>query len=372
MISGGDSSPSRSDLSGTSSSRRVIDRCEAFGLHDMHSEHNLSIGCSQWAAPYIHTIIASETLNSDPYNMRAEELALMDCTIGVEVRRTWSEKQMVCSFDGCIFPGTPDGMFEDWDAALTCVQVVRVPLVNASSLTTMQETLATTILTKVVKSQQWLRASHVAPNEFIIFCWLPFPIPESVAEFADGAMKHVQLLDHRFSLRLRVPAHADSLFPALFACNQDAVAKKARSIAWSDVATYTGSDVESDDDDECTWDITWGWDEDLGEALTNASAASCEFLHDARDDVEYRSDEWDITVDHDLHSSHPLVGEEVDGRLLGMAWKVASDVVILAIVCWIYLVNGSLHVLKENAVAFCVSCKLDLKDEWEISIHDEG
>ena len=63
-------------------------------------------------------------------------------------------------------------------------------------------------------------------------------------------MKRIQQLDPRFSLRLRVPDDADSLFPDLFACNQDSVSEKARSIALSDVATYTGNDVESDDDEE--------------------------------------------------------------------------------------------------------------------------
>jgi len=66
---------------------------------------------------------------------------MADCTQGVEVRRTWSEREMVRSFGGQISPGTPDGMFESWDGTLTCVQVVRVPLTTELSLEGVQETL---------------------------------------------------------------------------------------------------------------------------------------------------------------------------------------------------------------------------------------
>lgn len=150
--------------------------------------------------------------------------------------------------------------------------------------------------------------------------------------------------------------------PSSQLCLHDSVSKKARSIALSDVATYTGSDVESDDDGECTWDITWGWHEDLGEVFTNAFAASC----DARADVEHQSGE--CTQDQD--SCHPLVCEELAGKLLEMAWEMANDVVTLAIVCWILLVNGAARVLKESAVAVCFSWNSGLKEESEIIFHD--
>ena len=47
-----------------------------------------------------------------------------------------------------------DGLrFESWDGRLTCVQVVRVPLVREADASAMQHTLTQTILSKVVKSQ---------------------------------------------------------------------------------------------------------------------------------------------------------------------------------------------------------------------------
>lgn len=218
-------------------------------------------------SPRYDLVLGCESLNSDPYNLRAEEQALRDCTLGVEVRRTWCETEMVRSIDGRHFPGTPDGMFETWDGILTCVQVVRVPLVPRLSPDAMMETLAQTVLTKVVKSQQWLCASHVVPADFVIFCWLPFPIPDAVAAAAEELMLHVRVRDPRFSLRLRVPAEADALFPALFASNHEAHSqKRTRVYSWSDVAT-AGSDTESDDEDACSWDITWMWDEDWARAL---------------------------------------------------------------------------------------------------------
>jgi len=206
----------------------------------------------------------------DPYNLRAEELAIGECTREVEVRRMWSEKEMVRSFGGQHFPGTPDGMFENWEGILTCVQVVRVPLVLGQSLEEMQETLAQSLLTKVVKSQQWLRASHIVPNDFVIFCWLPFTIPDTVAEHAEAMMERVRTLDSRFSLRLRVPAQAGALFPALFAHRSEqwktdrktgkSSLARSRSLSEGDVSTYTGSDAESDDEEGCEWDITWAWE----------------------------------------------------------------------------------------------------------------
>jgi len=204
------------------------------------------------------------SLNSDPFNLRAEELAMEVCTLGLEVRRTWSEQEMVCSFGGCMLPGTPDGMFECWDGALTCVQVVRVPLVAEMRLEEAQEALLQTVLTKVVKSQAWLSATSVMPTDFVIFCWLPFQIDPVLVERTEASMDRIRALDPRFSLRLRVPADAGALFPALFACNYSVEAQRSKSRSWSEVATFTGSSQENSDDEDsfAPWDITWEWDED--------------------------------------------------------------------------------------------------------------
>merc|ERR1712217_258409 len=191
-----------------------------------------------------------------------------ECTKGLKVRRFWSEKEMVCTFGGHMFPGTPDGMFETWDGELVCVQVVRVPLVPDMSSERLEETLKQTILNKVLKSQQWLRACHVMPHDFVIFCWLPFSIPNAVESGANSLMQRVNKLDPRFSLRLCVPAEPHNLFPGLFAySNPNRLCTHSRTISESDVSTFSGGDDESDEEDAPMWDITWGWDLDLSCAI---------------------------------------------------------------------------------------------------------
>mmetsp|Transcript_48655 Transcript_48655/g.126265 ORF Transcript_48655/g.126265 Transcript_48655/m.126265 type:complete len:196 (+) Transcript_48655:374-961(+) len=169
---------------------------------------------------------------------------------------------MVRSFGGRIIPGTPDGMFESWDGSLTCVQVVRVPVVASMAVGDVQRVLTDTILTKVVKSQQWLRYSHVSPLEFIIFCWLPHSIPEEATERGRELMRWVQERDARFSLRLRLPSDTSALFPALFAHNHE-VARR-RCAVESDVSTFTPGEESEEEEDGggLDWDITWGWSEE--------------------------------------------------------------------------------------------------------------
>lgn len=224
---------------------------------------------------------ASGTLNADPFNLRAEELALQECTLGVDVRRTWTETEMVRSFGGQMSPGTPDGMFESWDGALTCVQVVRVPLVAESAVCQMQETLAATVVTKVVKSQRWLRFSHAQPQDFVIFCWLPFTIPDEVVEHAEVLMDRIRRQDHRFSLRLRTPTDPSSLFPKLFAKNSGSSSGRSHNFAESDVSTYTGSEQGEDEEEEVPeWDITWGWDEEAEASPAPAAESDASGLVD--------------------------------------------------------------------------------------------
>mmetsp|Transcript_71783 Transcript_71783/g.186405 ORF Transcript_71783/g.186405 Transcript_71783/m.186405 type:complete len:394 (+) Transcript_71783:130-1311(+) len=283
---------------------------------------------------------ATRSLNTDPYNLRAEELAVAECARGVDVRRTWSEQEMVRSFGGQIFPGTPDGVFESWEGALTCVQVVRVPVVADMSPLEMQETLNHTVLVKIVKSQQWLRACNVVPQDFVIFGWLPFMIPDEVVESGQALMQRVQQLDARFSLRLAVPTEPGALFPALFA--HGAQSRKAQSdsrsrcISESDVSAYTGLDDESEEQEEaCTWDITWAWESDL--ICLGASDAEGSGAGGSDDDDEVNI-EWDITwgwQSDDCHSpkhelehrcaeiqAHSSVAADSDGisSLSGFIW----------------------------------------------------
>merc|ERR1740139_1438888 len=200
-----------------------------------------------------------------------------------------------------MLPGTPDGMFETWDGALTCVQVVRVPLLAGMSQQCMQEAIAQTMLTKVVKSQQWLRACRVLSCDFVIFCWLPFFIPDEVEVDAEALMEGVRKLDERFSLRLRVPAEAGALFPARFATS---TRERDRKSLESDVCAFTSTcGVSEDDEEELPWDITWAWDESMDDANevphgANEAGDACE---EVKSDVSSNDrdvePQWDITWD---------------------------------------------------------------------------
>jgi len=242
----------------------------------------------------------NSSLNMDPHNIMAEELAIADCCQGVEVRRMWAETEMVRTFGGHQFPGTPDGMFEDWCGVLTCVQVVRVPLVSEMNSLCMQETLAQILLAKIVKSQTWLRATQCSPHDFVIFCWLPFSVPRSVVDSAEALMKRIRELDGRFSLRLRVPASPGALFPALFASNHSG--KVGTSLSCSDVATYGESEDEESDYPE--WDITWEWEEEQNQqqeardVVDNVDTKEVKELERHVADSDAWECEWDITWVH--------------------------------------------------------------------------
>lgn len=254
---------------------------------------------------------------------------MAECTRGVEVRRSWSETQMVCSFGGQHFPGTPDGMFEDWEGELTCVQVVRVPILWDMHANSIQDTLSQTILTKVVKSQQWLRATHMAPSDFVIFCWLPFPITDEAADEAHDLMLRVQKLDPRFSLRLRVPAEPGALFPALFA----SVSGRGwgRSVFESDVSTFTGESFSDDEEEESMWDITWAWDQSMdwsdaesGDEKTDATGQeTC--TSSEQDDEEEHAWEWDITWSWESDFDNSLVQQPSQLQMPNILDKVQQE-----------------------------------------------
>jgi len=264
---------------------------------------------------------ANQSLNTDPYTHRSEELALAECMRGMEVRRVWSEQAMVCTFGGHMLPGTPDGMFESWDGALICVQVVRVPFVAGMSPELMQEVLAQTLLTKVVKSQQWLRACRTVPQDFIIFCWLPFTIPDCVAEGAELLMQRVRELDPRFSHRLRVPAQPGALFPAQFA-HVGASHKsepRSKSVSESDVCVFSTAYSDSDDEDEeCAWDITWAWDSELcGFGSPSPSSTEESSGLDVLEECESADERDDLET--------PEVGEEVGEEEFEFEWDITWE-----------------------------------------------
>lgn len=107
------------------------------------------------------------TLNPNSATVLSEALALEECIDEAcsygdrQVARTWTEGELLrCFDDGCIVPGTPDGMFELCDGSLHCVQVVRAPLLCSMTEEEQADALAQTVIRKVVKSQIWLRATQ--------------------------------------------------------------------------------------------------------------------------------------------------------------------------------------------------------------------
>jgi hypothetical protein len=166
-------------------------------------------------------------LNHDPFNLRAEELALEDVVGDRDVRRTWTEAELVRSFAGQLTPGTPDGMVELWDASVICVQA-------------------------------WLRHTQVMPQEFVIFAWLPFSVDGAVLAHAEALIARVRTeKDSRFTLRLRLPEDVEALFPVLFGIRGPARQK-----------TYSEDDVSPasllcEDDDGDDFELGLYWDMDL-------------------------------------------------------------------------------------------------------------
>jgi len=206
-------------------------------------------------------ISEATSLNSDPWNLRAEEQALETCIGERPVRRVWTERELVRTFGGHMSAGTPDGMFELWDNTTTCVQVVRAPWRSMHSTEALGETLQYTVLTKVIKSQAWLRMSSSTPDVFVIFVWLPFSAGHEAEAPARDLMARVRELDPRFELQLKVAEVPADLFPPLFATSCSL--RKASQFSEADIRSEDDfSTDDSSEEWECAlslWDDT-GWD----------------------------------------------------------------------------------------------------------------
>jgi hypothetical protein len=88
---------------------------------------------------------------------------------------------------------------------------------------TVGDVLYSTVLAKIVKSQQWMRATSTLPREFIVFCWLP-PVGayQTCLEQSDALLWTEALLWNvraggwPFTLRLMVPIDPGGIFPDSF------------------------------------------------------------------------------------------------------------------------------------------------------------
>lgn len=201
---------------------------------------------------------------------------------GIAVRRQWAETQLVHSFGGRQLPGTPDGMFEDWDGNLTCVQVVRVPISPHMTATQVEETLYNVVLTKILKSQAWMKASGTLPHEFVIFCWVP-PVAEGWLESGHNCARAQELVDRMklegwpFYLKVMEPTEPGALFPSKFAFShtgRECRGKQRKSsVSEADLSTFDPGDFDSDVEEEpFEWDI-FAFDPDS--ASSCSSEASC-------------------------------------------------------------------------------------------------
>lgn len=249
------------------------------------------------------------SLNEDPHNLCAEQLALEICARAFGgARRTWSEQEMVCGFSGQISPGTPDGMFEDSSGSLVCIQVVRVPLTPRMSLRSVADMLYDTVLIKVAKSQAWMRCSRTVPHEFVIFCWLPqtshlkgqstaagktsraLPRLDVITRHVGatqvsqssacawrckGLVQRVRSQGWPFSLWLAMPAEPDELFPPRFGSNHVSH-RQGRVFNEANLSAFVPEDFE-DESEAMEWDVFAVQEEDGEE---DEAAAEDEEEHD--------------------------------------------------------------------------------------------
>mmetsp|Transcript_36159 Transcript_36159/g.103422 ORF Transcript_36159/g.103422 Transcript_36159/m.103422 type:complete len:399 (+) Transcript_36159:54-1250(+) len=175
------------------------------------------------AALRLNSAGGPKTLNEDPFNVYAEELALQECQKGFVVERQLAETDFLMSSCGCHIQGTPDGGFIDSEGSLRLVQVVRVPLLPDMNASAVGDILYNTILAKIVKSQTWMRATCTLPCDFTIFCWLP-PVgaydvclrDTEALLWTDALLWNVRSGGWPFSLRIEVPQAPSKMFPLLF------------------------------------------------------------------------------------------------------------------------------------------------------------
>lgn len=252
------------------------------------------------------------SLNNDPHNVRAEELAMEKCMQDCHVQRRWSEQQMVVTFGGGEVAGTPDGMFEDADGSLFCVQVVRMPVLPEMIFQTMAAQIYEVVLTKLVKSMQWMKYTRIVPRDFVIFCWfLPLLRKRDLAAALQrprALIKRVRGDGWPFSLRLAVAEQPDMLFPLKFAHEQPM--RSRREVRFSEADLSSRPDFEIDDDDPFEWDL-FAFEFEAGEDEVEPGGDSEELLleeaieedvdahemdEDEEEDVAYRMEEILVAV----------------------------------------------------------------------------
>lgn len=258
------------------------------------------------ALPLSTSVSKPATLNTDEYNVRAEELAMHECQKGYVVERELTETEMVTTSCGSLIPGTPDGGFINSEGKLRLVQVVRVPLLPEMSADTVGDTLYETVLTKVVKSQMWMKemctfsytrqrngalkacieAYGHELQEFIIFCWLPAvgAYRECLRQsdsllWSEALIANVRSGGWPFALKMMVPAERDNLFPESFGLRNE---RRTKKNLFNDLCYFLNCTSFCEEDDEDTlmqWDLFGDeLDEDV-EVQDTASTEAAEVMY---------------------------------------------------------------------------------------------
>eukprot|EP00746_Dinoflagellata_sp_MGD_P166387 gnl/MRDRNA2_/MRDRNA2_96225_c0_seq1.p1 gnl/MRDRNA2_/MRDRNA2_96225_c0~~gnl/MRDRNA2_/MRDRNA2_96225_c0_seq1.p1 ORF type:complete len:374 (+),score=63.88 gnl/MRDRNA2_/MRDRNA2_96225_c0_seq1:65-1186(+) len=248
------------------------------------------------------------TLNSDPHNMRAEALAMEICMRDAGACKTWSEQEMVFSFGGGEVPGTPDFMYEDENGVLICGQVVRVPLVHGMSRTVISETIYCTVLTKLVKSQTWMKSCYIIPEEFIIFLWLPFFVHRKRKRLAEDLAIQVQSDGWPFRLRFEVPDRPEALFPPLFAASLN---PRRKQLSKTDLSNFDPRDFQ-EEEDSMEWDI-FAFEEDADVFAFEDDADETENIMYEYESSESDEEEQDVE-DNFFDEQGRAAGEYVPGQ----------------------------------------------------------
>lgn len=214
-----------------------------------------------------------QTLNEDPSNVLAEQLAMQRCMQGFDVVQEMSEVELLVTSCGHMIPGTPDGGFIDSDGLMRLIQVVRVPLLPGMDADEVADTLHDTVLTKIVKSQAWMKQTGILPHDFVIFCWLP-PVgayevcmeQSDAMLWTEALMSNVRSGGWPFSLRVETPPDPADMFPTFFAKNS----RERKSFLSGLCYHLNAADFDANDEDEAMqWDL---FDEDFEELHDEGTA----------------------------------------------------------------------------------------------------
>lgn len=136
-----------------------------------------------------------------------------------------------------------------------------MPLLPEMHAGIVGDVLYDTVLTKIVKSQMWMKATRTIPDEFVIFCWLP-PVGAYQAclkqseafLWTEALIENVRLGGWPFRLKVMVPLDPGSIFPTQFGLNNDKRDKKHHA---NDICYFVNANdfEEAEDEEHIEWNL---------------------------------------------------------------------------------------------------------------------